>query len=99
MQKTLVVLAALLAAAVAINNGVAKLPPMGWNTWYQSYCDVSEDLIISTIDALKKFGLDKYGYNYVNLDDCWAFKDGRDKQGRMYGDPVRFSKGIKYLCT
>lgn len=47
------------------NNGVAKTPPMGWNSWNQFGCNIDEKLIIETIDAFVTLNLTKYGYNYV----------------------------------
>ena len=38
----------LLASAgrtLALDNGVARTPPMGWNSWNKFACNVSEDLI------------------------------------------------------
>jgi hypothetical protein len=32
-QLACTVAAALVAAAVASNNGLARVPPLGWNTW------------------------------------------------------------------
>ena len=29
----------------ALDNGVARTPPMGWNSWNKFGCNVSEDLI------------------------------------------------------
>jgi len=44
---------------------------MGWNTWNKFACGISEDLIKATADQLVDMGLDKLGYKYINLDDCW----------------------------
>lgn len=30
---------------VPINRGLAQTPPMGWNTWNQFQCNVSETLV------------------------------------------------------
>jgi alpha-galactosidase len=46
-------------------------PPMGWNSWNHFGCNISENLIKKTADALVKSGLAAKGYVYVNLDDCW----------------------------
>lgn len=48
---------------------------MGWNTWNKYACDISEDIIKSNADQIVKLGLDKLGYVYVNVDDCWMLKD------------------------
>ena len=38
--------AALVATTtLALDNGLALVPQMGWNTWNKFGCDISEDLI------------------------------------------------------
>ena len=36
----------------ALDNGLAKTPPMGWNSWNKFGCNVSETLIRQAADAL-----------------------------------------------
>ncbi|KAJ7536374.1 hypothetical protein O6H91_12G066500 [Diphasiastrum complanatum] len=55
-----------------LNNGLARTPPMGWNSWNHFGCAIDEKLMRETTDALISTGLAEVGYNYVNLDDCWA---------------------------
>eukprot|EP01099_Mayorella_cantabrigiensis_P002237 TRINITY_DN1991_c0_g1_i1.p1 TRINITY_DN1991_c0_g1~~TRINITY_DN1991_c0_g1_i1.p1 ORF type:complete len:400 (-),score=90.59 TRINITY_DN1991_c0_g1_i1:19-1107(-) len=69
---------------------------MGWNSWNHYACDVSEDLIKQTADALVWTGLAKLGYVYVNIDDCWQVS--RDQQGNIVADPQRFPSGMKALA-
>jgi len=59
---------------------------MGWNTWNKFACDIDEDLIKQTIQSLIDLGLDKIGYNYVNLDDCWMLAE-RSADGHFIPDP------------
>jgi len=40
-------------------------------------------------------GLSKLGYQYINLDDCWA--DTTDTQGNIQADVSRFPSGMKAL--
>lgn len=47
-------------------------------------------------DKIVELGLDKLGYNYVNLDDCWQ-SEGRDSQGHVIVDS-RFPSGIRSLA-
>ena len=61
----------LLQSALALDNGLGLKPAMGWNTWNKYGCDINEDVIISNADEIIKLGLDKLGYVYVNIDDCW----------------------------
>ena len=86
----------LATSVVALDNGLGKVPQMGWNTWNKFACDIDEDLIKQTIDSLVDLGLDKIGYNYVNLDDCWMLPERTD-DGHFIPDPQAFPKGMKDL--
>jgi alpha-galactosidase len=35
----------LATSVVALDNGLGKVPQMGWNTWNKFACDIDEDLI------------------------------------------------------
>jgi alpha-galactosidase len=61
----------LLLAVNALDNGLGRTPPMGWNPWNKFACNINEELIKQTADALIETGLAAVGYNYLNIDDCW----------------------------
>jgi len=82
--------------ARAWDNGLAKTPPMGWNSWNKFACNVSEDLIKSTADAMVSSGMKDAGYQYVVIDDCWQVS--RDADGNIVADAQRFPSGIKALA-
>jgi alpha-galactosidase len=86
-----VVLAA--APAQALDNGLAKTPPMGFNDWNSFGCNVDEQLIKQTADYFVSSGLKDAGYNYVNIDDCWL-THSRDAAGKLVPDPLKFPDGI-----
>ncbi len=75
---------------------------MGWNTWNKYGCDINQKVIKDNADQIIKLGLDKVGYVYVNIDDCWMLKDRNDK-GRIQHDEAKFPGGMKpvgdYLHT
>jgi len=77
-------------------SGLAATPPMGWNSWNKFGCDINEQLIRETADALVATGLRDAGYQYVNIDDCW--QGTRDAKGFMRPDPLRFPSGMKALA-
>lgn len=77
-------------------EGLAKTPPMGWNSWNKFACNVSEKLIRETADAMVASGMKDAGYEYVVIDDCWQI--GRDSLGFIVADPERFPSGIKALA-
>ena len=48
-------------------------------------------------DAFARLGLHKYGYEYINIDDCWA--TGRNKTtGAIIEDPKAFPEGMKAVA-
>src|SRR3954453_22215627 len=51
-------------------NGLALTPPMGWNSWNHFACNVNEQVIRDTADALVRSGMSGAGYRYVVIDDC-----------------------------
>jgi alpha-galactosidase len=77
-------------------EGLAKTPPMGWNTWNKFQCNVDEKLIRQTADALVSSGMKDAGYQYIIIDDCWQVK--RDSLGFIQPDPDRFPSGMKALA-
>ena len=77
------------------NNGLGLTPPMGWNSWNKFACDIHEDLIIETAQAIVDLGLNKLGYRYINLDDCWQLS--RNSSGYIQEDFNKFPSGIRYL--
>ena len=80
----------------ALDNGLARTPPMGWNSWNKFACNVSEDLLKSVADAMVSSGLKDAGYQYVVIDDCWQVS--RDAHGNIIADAKRFPSGMKALA-
>jgi len=89
-----IVLAA--ARAPIHDNGLARTPPMGWNSWNHFGCDVSEQLIRETADAMAASGMRDAGYRYIVIDDCWQV--ARDRDGALVADSARFPHGMKALA-
>src|SRR2546422_6510295 len=84
------------SSAPLLDNGLARTPPMGWNSWNHFHCNVSAQLIRETADAMVSGGLRDAGYQYVVIDDCWQV--ARDRAGRLVADSARFPGGIKPLA-
>ncbi|KAK7291256.1 hypothetical protein RIF29_06248 [Crotalaria pallida] len=80
-----------------LDNGLGNTPPMGWNSWNHFGCNIDEDLIRETADAMVSTGLAALGYQYVNIDDCWAELD-RDSQGNLVAKASTFPSGIQALA-
>src|SRR6266404_6563123 len=89
-------LAGLQTNALAVGNGLARTPPMGWNSWNKFACNVSEQLIKEIADAMVASCMKRVGYQYVNIDDCWQVR--LDSAGNIVADPVRFPGGMKALA-
>lgn len=85
---------ALTTPARALDNGLGLTPPMGWNDWNTFGCSVSDTLIRQIADAMVSSGMKAAGYQYVNIDDCWA-SHSRDADGNLQADPAKFPDGIK----
>jgi alpha-galactosidase len=94
--NTLFVLSFFIATVLAIENGLGRTPQMGWNSWNKFGCNVTETVIRQTIDQFVALQLPKYGYNYINIDDCWA--GSRDEKGFVQADEKTFPSGIKSLA-
>ena len=80
----------------ALDNGLARTPPMGWNSWNKFGCNVSDKLIREVATAISANGMREAGYQYVTIDDCWQV--ARTPQGVIVADSARFPQGIKALA-
>ena len=91
-----------------LDNGLALTPPMGWLSWERfgcitdckaspDYC-ISEKLYMGMADRLVADGYRDAGYNYINIDDCWALKQRDPQTHKLVADPDRFPSGIKALA-
>lgn len=77
-------------------DNLALTPPLGWNSWNTFGTEVNEKLIEGVADKFIELGLKEVGYEYIVLDDGWMAME-RDKDGKLYGDPKKFPKGMKAL--
>ncbi|UOX89599.1 carbohydrate-binding protein [Amycolatopsis sp. FBCC-B4732] len=85
--------------ASALENGLLRTPPMGFNNWNSTQCrpEFGEAMIKGIADIFVSKGLKDAGYTYVNIDDCWALPS-RNAAGDLVPDPARFPHGIKALA-
>ncbi|XP_052277678.1 alpha-galactosidase A-like isoform X2 [Dreissena polymorpha] len=96
-----------LSLTAALDNGLARTPPMGWMQWQRFRCNlnckddpdncISERLFMQIADAMASNGYRDAGYQYVSIDDCWMLPE-RGPDGRLQPDPARFPSGIKALA-
>jgi alpha-galactosidase len=85
-------------------NGLAKTPPMGWNSWNLFAKRIDDKTVREMADALVSSGMRDAGYIYLNIDDTW--EGDRDAHGvirtndkfpdmKALADYVH-SKGLKF---
>src|SRR5258708_6598295 len=63
------------------DNGLARTPPMGWNSWNKFAGRVSDSVVREIADAMVASGMKDAGYVYINIDDTW--EAGRDDKGNI----------------
>lgn len=70
-----------------IGDRLALTPPMGWNSWNIWARLVSDEKVRAAAKAMVDTGLINYGWQYINIDDCWMRKPGSTDPET--GEPVR----------
>lgn len=78
---------------IFVGDTIGLTPQMGWNDWYSYYEHISDSDIRAAAAAMISSGMADYGYQFVDIDDCWARKPGshdpalqgptRDAQGNI----------------
>ncbi|MGH9734692.1 MAG: glycoside hydrolase family 27 protein [Candidatus Acidiferrales bacterium] len=63
------------------DNGLARTPPMGWNSWNKFAGKVNDQDVREMADAMVSSGMKAAGYTYINIDDTW--EGPRDKDGNI----------------
>ena len=97
MKKVIFLLGVgLLSASMSLKAQSPRPPMMGWSSWNTFRVKISEDIIKGSADAMVEKGLDKVGYQYINIDD--GFYGGRDENGRLLIHPVKFPNGLKVVA-
>jgi alpha-galactosidase len=81
------------APAMALENGLARTPPMGWNGYNHFSRNVTAAIVEAEARALVSSGMKAAGYTYVNLDGGWDLLQ-RNSSGQLQPDPAKFPDGI-----
>jgi len=76
------------------DNGLARTPPMGWNSWNKFANRIDDATVRGIADAMASNGMRDAGYLYVNIDDTWEGE--RDAQGNIH--PNRKFPDMKALA-
>ncbi len=87
----------------ALENGLARTPPMGFNNWNAVRCNVNEAFMKRIADFIHTRVIDgrtlqQRGYSYVNIDDCWALPN-RDGSGNLAVNRAKFPSGIDGMAN
>lgn len=115
MKKTTSTFAIAIVAASLIGgtlsaeeNGLGRTPVLGWSGWSFLRAQPTSATVEAQARALRDSGLQKIGYQYVNLDDFWYQCPGKqgpnvDTYGRWVTDSSRFpadgnANGIKVVA-
>jgi alpha-galactosidase len=61
---------------IVVGSTLALTPPMGWNSWYIHYDRVSDRILREAAEQMIASGMADFGYQFVNIDDCWMVKAG-----------------------
>nr|ATU82754.1 secreted Glycoside hydrolase-like protein [Pristhesancus plagipennis] len=97
-----------LSKSIALNNGLALTPPMGFLTWQRYRCAtdcklypdecISDALIRKIANLMVEGGYLRAGYEYLIIDDCWLDKN-RNAKGLLQEDKTRFPFGMTALIN
>lgn len=63
------------------DNGLARTPPMGWNSWNKFGARVDDKIVREMAKAMVTSGMKAAGYTYINIDDTW--EGPRDANGNI----------------
>jgi alpha-galactosidase len=66
------------------SNGLAKTPPMGWNSWNKFQGKIDDATVRQIADEMVSSGMRDAGYVYLNIDDTWEGQ--RDAEGVLHSN-------------
>ena len=91
LQQQLLLLLLLLPAS-ALNNGLARTPPMGYNSWFLNQAG-NDAQLRATADAMLAMGFLEAGFDTITIDDLWS--NGRDAKDDWIPIPSLFPNGTQ----
>jgi len=95
-MKHLLVIFAMFSLVYAHSQEDKETPVMGWASWNQFGFDINEATFKNQADAMVASGLQDVGFEYINVDDGFFY--GRDNDGTLLIDPVKFPNGMKAVA-
>lgn len=97
MKRPLLLLLVLLSMP-PLRAQKSDAPFMGILTWNVFEDQISEEKVKLLADAIVDLQLDKAGYRYICIDDCWALPE-RDSKGHLQPNPQKFPSGFHSLTS
>ena len=85
----------LIALTVTTTASAQRTPTMGWSSWNTFALNINEQLIRQQADAMHNTGLQKAGYQFVNIDD--GYWNGRGEDGHLRVNEKLFPSGMRAL--
>ncbi|EIN11673.1 glycoside hydrolase [Punctularia strigosozonata HHB-11173 SS5] len=76
-----------------------RLPALGWNSWNAYGCNINETKVTAAANQFISLGLKDAGYEYVNIDDCWALMARDSATGKIVPDPAKFPNGLTSVSS
>ena len=56
---------------IVVGDEIGLTPQMGWNVWYSYTRHITDQIVRAAAATMISSGLADYGYQYVDIDDCW----------------------------
>ena len=66
------------ALKIVVGDRIGLTPQMGWNDWYTHYEHITGTDVREAATAMIASGMADFGYEFVDIDDCWARKPSSD---------------------
>ncbi len=73
------------------------VPLMGWLSWNVYKGDINEEKIKATADAMIRYKLNDYGYQYLCIDDNWHAASREAGTNKPLYSTTKFPNGLKSL--
>jgi len=71
---------------IVVGDTIGLTPQMGWNDWYSYYDHITDADVRTAAATMISTGMADYGYQYVDIDDCWSRKP-TSKDPEQQGTP------------
>ena len=86
------------ASVAALDNGLGRLPPLGWSGFNYFGFALNETIMLDTAAAMVSTGLAKLGFEYVNLDAGWLDSARDPSTSALVPVKSKWPHGMKYLA-